>query len=101
MAQKYNATLSEVILVKEYNGKGECVKTQSADLTGGGKKTFLASPMAEKITIRLDRESKMSGKTIIDDRRWLMAVTYLRGSKDTMVEISGETIVGNYEPNIQ
>lgn len=100
-AQKYNATLKEVVLVKEYNRKGEGVKTQFADLTGGGKKTFLASPLAEKITIRVDRESKMYGETVIDTKQWLQAVTYLRGGKDTMVEIEWETIIGDYEPNVQ
>lgn len=101
LAQKYNATLEEQILVMEYNDLGECVKTQSADLTGGGKKTFLAAPGAKKITIRLDEEMERDGKTLLDESKWLQTITYLKDGKDTMVEISGKTIIGNYEPNVK
>ena len=73
------------IQIYEYNEDNEKVSSKTAYMLKGYSRTFTAVSSAEKVKIYCE-----------DYGKWVQQVYYL--DDDTEIRLSGETIIGNYEP---
>lgn len=81
----------------EYNDTGEKIATNSiSEAKKGTKKTFTASSRATKVKVYIKMYS--SNSAITPAYRWVQNVFYLENGKNIDINLTNNTIIGNYEP---
>lgn len=92
------ATITESIVISEYNDKNERVNIQDMEnIKYGSKKTFTSHSLAEKIAVYIELEVSYNGKSE-EMSRWVAQVYYLEKGSNITIAIDGETRVSSACP---
>ena len=88
------ATITESIVISEYNDKNERVNVQDMEnIKYGSKKTFTSHSLAEKIAVYIELEVSYNGKS-----GWVAQVYYLEKGSNITITLDGETRVSSACP---
>lgn len=96
LVDESNLVLVDVTLF-EYNDAGEKVATNSVnDIKTGASRKFTANSRATKVKVYIKMYSSIS--SVSPRYRWVQQVYYLESGRNVNIDITGDTMLGNYEP---
>lgn len=100
LAQQNGLTSKIDYLFCEYNEDNEVVNVQTWEniKDGTSKRVFVANDRARKLVIQMNVLAYKNGKEVANEKLFIATVYYLKEYKNINIELTGSTVVTNYNP---
>lgn len=81
--------------IREYDGSGSCIASNTISPLSQRSRTFTANSNAVKVKVYVDIRFK---STYTQKKKWVQHVYYLEKGGNTNIRIDNNTLMGLYEP---